>query len=211
MILIPSQQGGAIYRVFKNYGDSTTGRQTATQTLRTILKFYYGDGYQYNFYGRGVDKNGNIIKAFVDRYNDLRNTNSVAVSMATIESEGWVNISFVKTENPRLEYPVYKEYRIRPYSTVDRHLFAPLGLQNLKYNGCKLNGTGINANSTETTDGGPVVKVTLVNQNQIVFSNNNITTARSNTSGLPVRQLTSRDFSAGTGRISETVSQAPQA
>jgi hypothetical protein len=129
--------------------------------------------------------------------------------MAEIQASGSVNISFVKNENPRLIYPWYIEYRIRPYDITDRFEFNPLGLKNLKFNGCKLNGTSINANSTETTDGGPVVKITAVNQNQIVFSNNNITTARSNTSGLPVRQLTSRDFSAGTGRVSETQTPAP--
>jgi hypothetical protein len=208
---IPSiRTGGAIYEIFRLNGDTDNGRIKATRALTNILQFYYGDAYEYRYFGKSVDSNGYITKAFVDRYNTLRDSVSVAAAMATIESEGWINISFVKTENPRYVNPWYVEYRIRPYDITDRHLFLPLGLQNLKFRGCKLNGTSINANSAETTDGGPVVKVTLVNQNQIVFSNNNITTARSNTSGLPVRQLTSRDFSAGTGQISKTVTPAPQ-
>ena len=209
------QTGGAIYLVFQKYGDSANGRQLATQTLSNILRFYYGDGYEYRYYGTSVDSNGYITKAFVDRYNYLRDTNipnlSVSAAMAQIQASGSVNVSFVKNENPKLEYPWYIEYRIRPYNIVDRFEFNPLSLKNLKFNGCKLSGTSINANSTETTDGGPVVKVTLVNQNQIVFSNNNIATARSNTSGLPVRQLTSKDFSSGTGRISQTQTPAPSA
>jgi hypothetical protein len=212
---IPSQEKYAIRNVFNKYGDTTIGRQKATQKLKDILRFFYGSGYEFRFYGTAVDSNGYITKYLVDQYASLSNSivnNNTNDAMKTIESNGYLNIVFLKTENPKYEYPYgYVEYRIAPYETTDRHLLLPLGLQNLKFHGCKLNGTGINANSTETTDGGPVVKVTLVNQNQIVFSNNNITTARSNTSGLPVRQLTSKDFSAGTGRVSETVSQAPQA
>jgi hypothetical protein len=211
---IPSiQTGGAIYEIFRLNGDTENGRIKATRALTNILRFYYGDAYEYRYFGKSVDLNGYITKAFVDRYNYLVDTagKSSSQAMAEIEASGSVNISFVKTENPRYVNPWYLEYRIRPYDITDKHLFLPLGLQNLKFRGCKLNGTSINANSAETTDGGPVVKVTLVNQNQIVFSNNNITTARSNTSGLPVRQLTSKDFNAGSGRVSETVSQAPQA
>jgi hypothetical protein len=208
---IPSiRTGGAIYEIFRLDGDTENGRIKATRALTNILRFYYGDAYEYRYYGRGVI-NGYITKSFVDRYNTLRDSVSVSAAMATIQSEGWVNISFVKTENPRLIYPWYIEYRIRPYDITDKFEFNPLGLKNLKFNGCKLNGTSINANSTETTDGGPVVKITAVNQNQIVFSNNNITTARSNTSGLPVRQLTSKDFSSGAGRVSETQTPTPSA
>ena len=204
--------GGAIYLVFQTYGDSASGRQLATQTLSNILRFYYGDGYEYRYYGTSVDSNGYITKAFVDRYNYLTDTagKTASQAIAQIQASGSVNVSFIKPENPRYQYPYgYVEYRIKPYDTIDRFEFNPTGLKNLKFNGCKLTGTSINANSTETTDGGPVVKITVVNQNQIVFSNNNITTARSNTSGLPVRQLTSKDFSAGTGRVSETQTAAP--
>lgn len=200
--IIPVQSGGGIYRIFNQYGDSQEARELATAFLRNVLRFYYGDAYQYIFFGTSV-QNGLITKSFVDVYNNARTGGlSVSQAMATIESGGYVKVSFVKTENPRYEYPWYYEYRILPYSIVDRFEFFPLSIKNLKFNGCKLTGTGINANSTETTDGGPVVKVTVVNQNQIVFSNNNITTARANTSGLPVRQLTSRDIAAGAGTIS---------
>lgn len=206
-----SAKQGSIYRVFNIYGDTQLGREIATRTLENILQFYYGVGYQYHFYGTSV-QDGLITKSFVDRYNYLVNTLSLsqAAAIAQIEASGSVNVSFVKTENPRYQYPEgYVEFRIKPYDTTDRHEFIPLGLQNLKYKGCKLIATGINANSTQTIDGGPVIKVTRVNQNQIVFSNNTVTTARANTSGLPVRQLTSRDFAAGTGKVSETITTIP--
>lgn len=207
---IAVQKAGIIYQIFKTYGDTIEGRTRATEALRALLRFYYGEGYQYNFYGTSVE-NGLITKAFVDRYNQLRSLSvTVPNAMAQIEASGSVSISFVQRENPVYIYPTYYEYRIRPYSIIDRHEFLPLSLQKLKYIGCKLRGTGINSNSTETTDGGPVVKITRVNQNQIIFSNNSITTARANTSGLPVRQLTSRDISSGTGRVSETVTSIQQ-
>ena len=135
---------------------------------------------------------------------------SPSAAIAQIEASGSVNVSFIKTENPRYEYPYgYFDYRIPPYDITDRHEFNPLSIQRLKYIGCKLTASSINANSTSTIDGGPVVKITRVNQNQIVFSNNTVTTARANTSGLPVRQLTSRDFNAGQGRVSETITEVP--
>jgi hypothetical protein len=215
---IPAQEQFALRTIFNKYGDSSTGRRLATQKFREILKFWFGSAYTFNFYGNAVDVNGYITKQLLDVFNQYNGTpnfhlnpgQGTGPALAQIESRNLLNIVFLKDINPTYEYPYgYVEYRIAPYDTTDRHLFLPLGLQNLKYHGCKLNGTSINANSTETTDGGPVVKVTLVNQNQIVFSNNNITTARSNTSGLPVRQLTSRDFSAGTGKVSETTTVIP--
>lgn len=210
--LLPQQQGGALYKVFRDYGDGLEGRQRATNIARYLLENLYGSAYQFNFYGTYV-VTGLITKAYVDRYNTLiSNGDTVSAAMSTLENEGAVRVAFVKTENPRYEYPFgYTEYRIAPYDITDRHEFIPLSFQRLKYKGCKLSGTSINANSTETTDGGPVVKLTRVNQNQITFSNNTVTTARANTSGLPVRQLTSRDFLAGSGRVSETISNTPVA
>jgi len=209
MPLLPQQQGGALYQIFRRYGDSIEGRQRATDTLRYLLKKTYGAAYQFNFYGTYV-VDGLITKSYVDTYNTLRNSFSIASTMAQLEANGAVRVAFVKTENPVYENPWYVEYRIAPFDVTDKHQFIPLSIQRLKFKGCKLVGTSINANSTETTDGGPVVKITKVNQNQIVFSNNTVTTARANTSGLPVRQITSRDFSSGTGRVSETTSPTPQ-
>lgn len=63
------------------------------------------------------------------------------------------------------------------------------GLNNLKYNGCKLSGPGINVNTANTIDGGPVVKVTQVNPNQIVFANNQVTTIDQSVTGVKKRTL----------------------
>lgn len=203
---------GAIYQVFNTYGDTIQGRTVATQVLRNLLRLFYGEAYDYIIYGNSVE-NGLITKAFVDRYNFLISAAGGSLSnsqaIAQIEASGSVNITFVTPENPSYQYPWYYEYRVPPFNTLDRFTFNPLGVQNHKYNGSKLSGDDINIDSTETVDGGPVVKITKVNQNQIVFSNNNITTARSNTSGLPARQLTSRTTAGGTGTISNTITEIP--
>lgn len=66
-----------------------------------------------------------------------------------------------------------------------------LGYVNATYNGSKLNGLGININSTETVDGGPVVKVTKVNPNQLVFANNQLTTINQATTGTKSKPIDS--------------------
>lgn len=54
--------------------------------------------------------------------------------------------------------------------------FYGTGYQNIKFNGSKLTGDGINVNSTNTVDGGPVVTVITVNPNKLIFANNQIAT-----------------------------------
>jgi hypothetical protein len=63
--------------------------------------------------------------------------------------------------------------------------FQGTGYKNARFEGSKLTGFDINISSRQTVDGGPVVKVTQVNPNQIVFANNQLTTLdRANTSNL---------------------------
>ena len=61
--------------------------------------------------------------------------------------------------------------------------FQGTGYANARRNGSKLVGSAINVNSTQTVDGGPVVKITKVNPNQVVFANNQLTTIDRATSG----------------------------
>jgi hypothetical protein len=61
--------------------------------------------------------------------------------------------------------------------------FQGTGYINARRDGSKLVGSAINANSTQTVDGGPVVKVTKVNPNQVVFAGNQLTTIDRATSG----------------------------
>ncbi len=63
------------------------------------------------------------------------------------------------------------------------------GYENLRYAGSKLTGPGINVDTSNTVDGGPVVKITRVNPNQIVFANNQITTIDENTTGNRKRRI----------------------
>lgn len=191
---------GAIFAIYETYGDTQTGRRLATEYIINLYEFYYGIAYEYRLAsGYYVDDNGYIkLGQFINDFGLGCGFSGI------INPNGGLYIIKIKKENPRYIYPTYYEYRIAPYNTADRFLHNPLGIQNHRYNGSKLSGLDVNIDSTETVDGGPVVKITRVNQNQVVFSNNNITTARSNTSGLPARQLTSRVTSAGTGTISNT-------
>lgn len=200
---VPGSSGGALVGIYNTYGDTPLANQIATDYILQIYKFYYSNIVEYRLVpGYYVDQFG-IVKNLLL----VSDYNSAGQNWNTINNNGGIYANAIKTENPRYIYPLYYEYRIAPYDTTDRFLFNPLGVQNHRYNGSKLSGLDVNIDSTETVDGGPVVKITRVNQNQIVFSNNNITTAQSNTSGLPARQLTSRVTSGGTGTISSQLSR----
>lgn len=63
------------------------------------------------------------------------------------------------------------------------------GYQNIKFNGSKISGNAVNSNSTQTIDGGPVVKVTKVNPNKIVFANNQVTTINKSVTGKKTKSI----------------------
>jgi hypothetical protein len=63
------------------------------------------------------------------------------------------------------------------------------GWKNARYDGSKLSGAGINIDSSTTVDGGPVVKVTKVNPNTIVFANNQITTIDQSITGVKSKSI----------------------
>jgi hypothetical protein len=67
--------------------------------------------------------------------------------------------------------------------------FYGTGHENSKWNGSKLTGPGININSANTVDGGPVVKTTKVNPNTIVFANNQITTIDKSVTGTKTKSI----------------------
>jgi len=66
---------------------------------------------------------------------------------------------------------------------------ASIGIQNHRYRGSRLTAPGINIDSPNTIDGGPVVRVTQVNPNRIVFSNNQLTTIDQATTGVRRRSI----------------------
>jgi hypothetical protein len=61
--------------------------------------------------------------------------------------------------------------------------FHGTGYRNARFNGSKLSGPGINIDTPNTVDGGPVVKVTKVNGNQIIFAGNQLTTVDKSLTG----------------------------
>jgi hypothetical protein len=79
----------------------------------------------------------------------------------------------------------------KPAEIQDSHFNASgfTGYVNARYNGCKLTGPGINIDTKNTIDGGPVVKVTKVNPNQIVFANNQVTTINQSVTGVKKQTL----------------------
>jgi len=71
-------------------------------------------------------------------------------------------------------------YRLNYSQTQD---FIPRGTQNHRYLGSKLTASAVNVDTPVTIDGGPVVKITEVNPNKLVFSSNQLTTIDKTVSG----------------------------
>ena len=67
--------------------------------------------------------------------------------------------------------------------------FFGTGHENARWNGSKLVGDAINVDSPNTVDGGPVVKVTAVNPNQIIFANNQVTTINKSVTGTKNKSI----------------------
>jgi hypothetical protein len=75
------------------------------------------------------------------------------------------------------------------YSFADVNRETSADWRNARYIGCKLSATAVNVNSTQTVDGGPVVKVTKVNPNKIVFANGQLTTINEATTGIKKKSI----------------------
>ena len=71
----------------------------------------------------------------------------------------------------------YTEYRniinlTASYTPSQFSDYLPTGIDNQRYSGAKLSSPGFNVNSTQTTDGGPVVEWRTANPNQLIYQNN---------------------------------------
>ena len=58
------------------------------------------------------------------------------------------------------------------YVTAQVSDFLPIGINNQKYNGCKMSSPDFNINSPDTIDGKPVVEFRSANPNQLIYQNN---------------------------------------
>ena len=56
------------------------------------------------------------------------------------------------------------------YKAAEGSDYQGLALENLKYNGCRVSSDSLTTNSPDTPDGGPVIVVTKVKPNKLVFS-----------------------------------------
>ena len=104
-----------------------------------------------------------------------------------ISSAGSITISKVQIDETITSY----SSSLVPYGITASlgTKFQGTGYINARLNGSKLVGSAVNANSTQTIDGGPVVKVTTVNPNQVVFSNNQLTTIDRSISGRKSKSI----------------------
>jgi hypothetical protein len=71
----------------------------------------------------------------------------------------------------------YTEYRAiinltASYTPSQFSDYLPTGIDNQRYSGAKMTSPGFNVNSTQTTDGGPVVEWRTANPNQLIYQNN---------------------------------------
>jgi len=107
---------------------------------------------------------------------------------------------FYKTEESASLRLPYSSSMI-PWEGQDDRL--PLSLENLFYNGCRITSDSLTTDSTETPDGGPVVEITEVDPNTLVYStqtptdgglDTNIGTARNSVRQTPEDVLLSVDI-----------------
>jgi hypothetical protein len=95
-----------------------------------------------------------------------------------------VNLFYSSPESASAQLPYSSSYS---FADVNREQSA--GWRNARYVGCKLTATAVNANSAQTVDGGPVVKVTKVNANKIVFANGQLTTIDEANTGIRKKSI----------------------
>ena len=102
---------------------------------------------------------------------------------STAERLLFSNLEYVPDQ---IEITSYTLYEIN-YADVNN--FHGLGHENSKFNGSKLVGPAVNVDTPNTVDGGPVVKVTKVNPNQIVFAGNQLTTINQSVTGVKKKSI----------------------
>jgi len=95
-----------------------------------------------------------------------------------------VNLFYSTAESASAQLPYSSSYS---FAEVNRETSG--GWRNARYAGCKLTGTAVNVNSAQTVDGGPVVKVTKVNPNKIVFANGQLTTIDEANTGIRKKSI----------------------
>ena len=95
-----------------------------------------------------------------------------------------INLFYSSAASASAQLPYSSSYS---FAEVNRETSA--GWRNARYVGCKLTATAINVNSAQTVDGGPVVKVTKVNPNKIIFANGQLTTVDEANTGIRKKSI----------------------
>ena len=116
-------------------------------------------------------------------YNGITNTKGINIKAAihqlnTVRFDLFVdNISVIGT---------YKKSDIQDFQ---KGSMQHISSKNQTYAGSKLTGPAVNVNSDATVDGGPVVKVTKVNPNQLTFADKQITTIDQTVTGQKIKKV----------------------
>jgi len=99
------------------------------------------------------------------------------------DNEFRFNTNLIIFRNVGLNTVVTKQILIYQLNYSQTQDFIPRGTLNHRYLGSKLTASAVNVDTSVTIDGGPVVKVTEVNPNKLVFSSNQLTTVSKTISG----------------------------
>ena len=159
---------------------------TNTDTVPTVSGAVSDNGYGLIENFTEIDKLGNswIQNRFIGKYKIAESSSYNPIQTIVSGSRKSINlyetVYFYSTAaSASMNLPSSSSYKL---SEINK--FMGTGYDNSRYYGSKLIGSAINVNSPYTIDGGPVVKITKVNPNQLVFASNQITTIDQATSGI---------------------------
>jgi hypothetical protein len=138
-----------------------------------------------------INKTGNawVQNRYIGQYKLTQSSSYIPVQKFVFESRQSnalqkINYFYSSAASASAQLPYSSSY-----SFADVHRETSAGWRNARYVGCKLSATAINVNSAQTVDGGPVVKVTKVNPNKIIFANGQLTTIDEATTGIKKKSI----------------------
>ena len=143
---------------------------------------------------------GNIQVTLDNGISAVKNTVTTSGSFVTLIYNGITNTRGInmnialETGPPKFDLFVDNISVIGTYKKSDIQDFEKgsmqhISLKNQTYAGSKLTGPAVNVNSAATVDGGPVVKVTKVNPNQLTFADKQITTIDQTVTGQKIKKV----------------------
>jgi hypothetical protein len=159
---------------------------TNTDTMPTVSGAVSDNGYGIIENFTEIDKLGTswVQHRFVGKYKITESGSYNPIQTIVLDSRKSLNLYesvyfYSSAASASMNLPSSSSYVL---SEVNK--FMGTGYDNSRYYGSRLVGSAINVDSPYTIDGGPVVKITKVNPNQLVFAANQITTVNQATTGV---------------------------